>query len=78
MSKKNREYLPEFKIKFVFEAMTYPDGVTAYCRVKGIKDSRYYAWREAILKNSNAIFKKKNQKEKNELEQLKLKLQSKD
>lgn len=65
MRKKNN-YSPEEKIKFVFECLTYPDGVGAYCRTKGIRDVLFYKWKNQILENGSEVFKpkqKENQRE---------------
>ena len=77
MSKKKQDYSSEFKVKFVFEAMQYPDGITAYCRKNGIPESRFYIWKDTILKKSNDIFKRPSKRESNEINRLKLMLQKK-
>ena len=42
MSKKNQDYSSKFKVDFVLKALSYPDGVAAYCRKMGIKENRFY------------------------------------
>ena len=66
MSKEKRHYSNEQKVRMILEGLSYPDGIAAYCRSKGIKDTLFYKWKNQLLSNANAVFspgKKETSKE---------------
>ena len=77
MSKKKRDYTAEFKVDFVLQALTYPDGITAYCRKEGIKESRFYAWKSTMIKNAKETFNRVSKKESLRIRLLQQELQHK-
>lgn len=60
MNKKRTQYTPEQKLKMVLESLAYPDGIGAYCRSKGIRDTQIYKWKEQLLERANDVFGPKN------------------
>lgn len=56
MKKKRTKYTPEQKLKMVLESLTYPDGIGAYCRTKGIRDTQIYKWKEQLEQRANEVF----------------------
>jgi len=70
MSKKKNDYSAKFKVDFVLKALSYPDGVASYCRKEGVKESRFYAWRQMLSENAEEIFKKKSKKELRKIQKL--------
>jgi len=77
MSKKNNDYPAKFKVDFVLKALSYPDGVAPYCRKEGIKENRFYAWRQMLLENAEKIFKKTSKKELRKIQELEERLKKK-
>lgn len=56
MKKKKNMYTPEEKLTMVLESMTYPDGIGAYCRSKGIRDGMIYKWKEQLQNRASEIY----------------------
>jgi len=77
MSKKKQDYSSKFKVDFVLKALSYPDGVAAYCRKMGIKENRFYTWRQMLIENSDAIFQRKSKKEGRRIQNLEEQLKQK-
>ena len=48
MTKKKNTYTPEQKLTMVLESLAYPDGIGAYCRSKGVRDTQIYKWKEQL------------------------------
>ncbi len=64
MKRKHSKFTPSEKAKMVLEGLKYPDGISAYCRTKGIRDGLFYKWKEQILERADDVFgiKKTNDK----------------
>ena len=56
MNKKRTKYSPEQKLKMVLESLTHPDGMGAYCRSKGIRDTQIYKWKEQLQERADEVF----------------------
>jgi len=56
MAKKRTKHNPEQKLKMVLESLSYPDGIGAYCRSKGIRDTQIYKWKEQLLERANDVY----------------------
>jgi transposase len=56
MPRKKNNFSAQGKVKMVFEGLTYPDGIAAYCRSQGIRDTLFYKWKNQLLTNANALF----------------------
>lgn len=56
MAKKRTQHTPEQKLKMLLESLTYPDGIGAYCRSKGIRDGQIYKWKEQLLDRANDVY----------------------
>ncbi len=56
---KRKHYLPKQKIKLVFEALTYPDGISAFCRKNGITENLFYNWKDKLFSNADIVFNQK-------------------
>lgn len=56
MNKKKKNYIPEQKLKMVLESISYPDGIGAYCRTKGIRDTQIYKWKEQLIERSHDVY----------------------
>jgi len=74
MRKPKSQYTPEQKLKMVIESLVYPDGIGAYCRSKGIRDTQIYKWKEQLLSSANEVYgaKKKDASSKETEHQLKI------
>jgi transposase-like protein len=59
MIRKKNTYTPEMKAKMILEGLTYPDGISAYCRKTGIKDTLFYKWKTQLIINAHEVFKPK-------------------
>jgi transposase-like protein len=51
------KYTSAFKVKSVLEALKDPDGISAYCRRKGLSDVLIYKWKSQMIENADATFK---------------------
>jgi transposase-like protein len=51
------KYTSAFKVKSVLEALKDPDGISAYCRRKGLSDALIYKWQSQMIENADATFK---------------------
>lgn len=71
MKKKKNTYTPEQKVTMVLESLSYPDGIGAYCRSKGIRDTAIYKWKEQLLERASDIYgpRKTNDHQQQEYEQ---------
>ena len=56
---KRKQYLPKQKVKLILEALTYPDGISAFCRKNGITENMFYNWKEKLLSNADIVFNQK-------------------
>ncbi len=56
MKKKKNMYTPEQKLTMVLESITYPDGIGAYCRSKGIRDVLIYKWKEQLHNRAEDVY----------------------
>jgi transposase-like protein len=50
------KYTSAFKVKSVLEALKDPDGISAYCRRKGLSDALIYKWQSQMIENADATF----------------------
>jgi len=46
------KYTSAFKVKSVLEALKDPDGISAYCRRKGLADALIYKWQAQMIQNA--------------------------
>ena len=53
---KPSKYTSSFKVKSVFEALKDPDGISAYCRRKGLSDALIYKWQSQMIDNADSVF----------------------
>jgi transposase-like protein len=57
--KKKNSYTPEQKLKMVLESLSYPDGIGAYCRSKGIRDGMLYKWKDQLIERAADVYGQK-------------------
>jgi len=77
MAKIKNQYNAKKKVAIVLEGLSYPDGIQAYCRNKGIRDGLFYSWKKQIQNNAENLFKKPD-KPKSTEKKLKQKLDKKE
>ena len=58
---KRKQYSPKQKVKLVLEALTYPDGISAFCRKNGITENMFYKWKDKLLSNADVVFNRKKE-----------------
>jgi transposase-like protein len=61
MARKQRKYMPEFKLETVLEGMRGEKSIAQLCRDRDIKDSLYYKWRQEFLERAPELFADKRQ-----------------
>jgi transposase-like protein len=61
MARKQRKYMPEFKLETVLEGMRGEKSIAQLCRDRDIKDSLYYKWRQEFLEHAPELFADKRQ-----------------
>ena len=49
-------YTPKEKMKIVLEGLSGTIQISDLCKKHHVKSSRFYSWKEKLLKNSAAIF----------------------
>jgi transposase-like protein len=64
MTKIRNIYTSKQKVKIVIEGLSYPDGIQAYCRKRGIRDALFYKWKNQIQDKAENVFQRTNKKEK--------------
>jgi len=69
---KRKQYSAKQKVKLVIEALSYPDGISAFCRKTGITDAMFYNWKDKLLSSADNVFnqKKKSTSTENHLKEL--------
>lgn len=62
MTETRKVYKPEEKLKIVLEGISGTIQVSDLCRKYGIQSSRFYDWKEKLLKSSANIFDDRGRK----------------
>ena len=57
MTTSKRHITPEMKNKAVFDGLVYPDGIAAFCRKLGIRDTMFYNWKNHLLSKGQMVFR---------------------
>ena len=74
-----RKFTPREKLEIVLEGMASDASVAAVCRARGVSTTQYYAWRDALFKNADAVYgRKRNDRTACEVETLRAELARKD
>ena len=63
MSKRRRNYPPEFKFETVMEGLRGEKTIAQICRERNITDSLYYKWRDDFLERAPGIFADQRQQQ---------------
>ena len=66
MSKKRRNYPPEFKFETVMEGLRGEKTIAQICRERNITDSLYYKWRDDFLARAPGLFADQRQQQAND------------
>ncbi len=53
-----QKYSPSYKVRTVLEGLKSPEGISAYCRRKGIHEVQFYQWQKQMLNNAESTFAK--------------------
>jgi len=67
-----------FKVKSVLEALKDPDGISAYCRRKGLSDALIYKWQSQMIENADCTFNVPTKAEKAKVARLEETIKHKD
>lgn len=73
-----QKYTSKFKVQTVLEALKSPDGISAYCRRKGISEVQFYQWQKQMISNSESTFDKPSKATKRKITRLEEELKRKD
>ena len=49
---------PKEKVQLVLEGLKDPQGISAFCRRKGISEALFYKWQKRLLENADSLFEK--------------------
>lgn len=71
-------YSSRFKVQTVLEGLKDPDGVSAFCRRKGISEVSFYNWQKQMLANADSLFEKTPKSTAKKIERLENEIQRKD
>jgi len=63
MSRKRRNYPPEFKFETVMEGLRGEKTVAQICRERDITESLYYKWRDTFLEQAPGVFADQRRKQ---------------
>jgi len=74
---RRKSYSSKQKVKLVLEALSYPDGLSAFCRKHGITENMFYRWKDKLLSNADSVFLS-NKKNVNKISKLKEIIANKD
>jgi len=58
---KRKQYSAKQKVKLVLEALSYPDGISAFCRKNGITEAMFYNWKDKLYSKADIVFNQKKQ-----------------
>jgi len=72
------KYTSAFKVKSVLEALKDPDGISAYCRRKGLADALIYKWQAQMIQNADSTFKVPTKSEQTKIARLEEAIKHKD
>lgn len=53
-----QKYTSKFKVQTVMEGLRSPDGISAFCRRKGISEVQFYQWQKQMISNADSTFQK--------------------
>ena len=70
MTKKRRQFSPEFKAQVVMELLTGEKGLMEASREYEIKDTVLSRWKQQFLERSTEVFKSRGMKEKGQEEKI--------
>lgn len=71
-------YSSRFKVQTVLEGLKDPDGISAFCRRKGISEVSFYNWQKQMLANADSLFEKTPKSTSKKIERLENEIQRKD
>jgi transposase-like protein len=72
------KYTSKFKVQTVLEGLKSPDGISAYCRRKGISEVQFYQWQKQMIINAESTFDKPSKATKRKITRLEEELKRKD
>lgn len=73
-----QKYTSKFKVQAVLEGLKSPDGISAYCRRKGISEVQFYQWQKQMISNAESTFDKPSKATKRKISRLEEELKRKD
>ncbi len=53
-----QKYTSSYKVRTILDGLKSPDGISAYCRRKGISEVQFYQWQKQMISNADATFTK--------------------
>lgn len=53
-----QKYTPSYKVRTVLEGLKSANGISAFCRRKGISEVQFYQWQKQMISNADATFTK--------------------
>lgn len=72
------QYSAKFKVQTVLEGLKDPEGISAYCRRKGISEVSFYKWQKQMLENAESVFNKPTKAALKKMDRLEKDIQRKD
>lgn len=69
---------PKEKVQLVLEGLKDPEGISAFCRRKGISETSYYKWQKQLVENADSLFDKPSKSSEKKIDRLEKEIQRKD
>lgn len=73
-----QKYTPGYKVQTVLEGLKSPDGISAYCRRKGISEVQFYQWQKQMITNADSTFEKVSKASQHKISRLEEEIKRKD
>jgi len=73
-----QKYTPGYKVQTVLEGLKSPDGISAYCRRKGISEVQFYQWQKQMISNADSTFEKLSKASQQKISRLEEEIKRKD
>jgi len=73
-----QKYIPGYKVQTVLEGLKSPDGISAFCRRKGISEVQFYQWQKQMISNADSTFEKVSKATQHKIARLEEEIKRKD
>jgi transposase-like protein len=73
-----QKYSSGYKVQTVLEGLKSADGISAFCRRKGISEVQFYQWQKQMISNADSTFEKVSKATQHKIARLEEEIKRKD